>query len=380
MQVCARLDGIPLAIELAVAQLKNFLVQQIAARLDDRFTLLTSDRRAELPRHQTLRATMDWSYDLLSQAEQTLLCQLSAFAGGFTLEAVESVVYNFTPARQPLTTVDLLTLLIDKSLVVLEHKDKEIRYRLLETVRQYAREKLIDAGKAEQTQVRHRDYFRAWIERAAPHLRRADAIEWRDRIEWDYANLRAAFEHAIECDAHIALQIAWALRQFWSWRGLAPEGLAWVNRLLPISETWGPTGARARVLTLNAFLLRMQWNIPAALQFVNQALEVARIANEPRDLGFTLHEAGYLHQFPIPPNCALAVAYFDESRKIFEMLGDDARHGNCGHGRCPARYGDDASKSGTMPRGGRQTRHARCGGRTWIHHSAHRRLSERSGL
>jgi len=219
--------------------------------------------------------------------------------------------------------LDLLTSLIDKSLVVVETRGNATRYRLLETVRQYGREKLIEANEAEPTQIRHRDYFGEWIEQASPHLRRADAIEWRDRIEWDYDNLRAAMEFAIANDAHIALRIAWALKQFWSWRGLAPEGLSWLNRLLPISETWGATAARARVLTLGAFLTRLQWNIPAALQYVNQALETARITNEPRDLGFVLQEAGYIHQFPIPPNCALAVECLEESRKIFERLGDD---------------------------------------------------------
>jgi tetratricopeptide (TPR) repeat protein len=120
------------------------------------------------------------------------------------------------------------------------------------------------------------------------------------------------------------LRIAWALKQYWSWRGLVPEGLAWLNRLLPIAETWGVTGARARALTLNAFLLRMQWNIPIALPCADQAVEIARSAGELRDLGFALQEAGYLHQFPIPPHCALAVEYLEESRKSFEMLGDDS--------------------------------------------------------
>jgi len=333
-QVCLRLDGIPLAIELAAAQLKNLPIQQIAARLDDRFNLLTGGTRAELPRHQTLRATMDWSYDLLSEVERSLLRQLSVFAGSFTLDAVAAVCTEEQESRgageiSPLVPrtasllLDLLSLLIDKSLIVVETRNEATRYRLLETVRQYAREKLNASGEAEQTQIRHRNYFVTWIEQASRHLRAADAVEWRDQIGLDYDNLRAAMEFAIVHDAHSALRIAWALRQFWSWRGLAPEGLAWLNRLLPISETWGPIAARARVLTLGAFLTRLQWNIPVALHYVNQALETARIANEPRDLGFALQEAGYIHQFPIPPNCVLAVECLEESRQIFERLGDD---------------------------------------------------------
>ena len=321
-QICARLDGIPLAIELAAAQLRNFSAEHIAARLDDRFDLLANNTRAALQRHQTLRATMDWSYDLLLDVERALLCKLSVFAGSFTFEAVESITSQLNTEQGTRNTLDVLTLLADKSLVVIETHGNATRYRLLETVRQYAREKLIQAHQAEQTQVRHRDYFVEWIEQAAPHLRRADAIEWRDRIAWDHDNLRAAFEHAISSDAHIALRIAWGLRQYWSWRGLVPEGLVWVNRLLPMSETWGNTGGRARVLTLQAFLYRMQWNIPMALPIITQAVEMARAANEPRDLGFALLEAAYLHQFPIPPNCTLAIAYFDEGRKIFETLGD----------------------------------------------------------
>ena len=334
-QICARLDGIPLAIELAAAQLANSPVQQIAARLDDRFNLLAGGTRADLSRHQTLRAAMDWSYDLLSDAERSLLRRLSVFAGGFTLEAVEAVCAGEQgsagagdnsplPLCSPAPLLDLLTSLIDKSLVLVETRGNAARYRLLETIRQYAREKSNEAGEADPTRLRHRDYFCAWIEQAAPHLRRADAVEWRDRIEWDYDNLRAAWEHVTESSPHIGLRIAWALKQYWSWRGLVPEGLAWLSRLLPIAETLGVTCARARMLTLNAFLLRTQWNIPAALQSASQAIEVARRAGEPRDLGFALQEAGYLHQFPIPPNCVLAVEYLEESRKIFEMLGDDS--------------------------------------------------------
>ena len=186
VQVFARLDGIPLALELAAAQLKHFSVEQIATRLDDRFNLLANETRGAIPRHQTLRAAMDWSYDLLSDAERALLHELSVFAGGFTLEAVEAVCSQQSTvnsqqsiAHRSLFTDhcslhNLLTTLADKSLVVVETRDHATRYRLLETVRQYAREKLIAPA---QTQDRHCDYFVDWIEQAAPHLRRADALE-----------------------------------------------------------------------------------------------------------------------------------------------------------------------------------------------------------
>jgi len=328
-QVCARLDGIPLAIELAAAQLKNFSVQQIATRLDDRFNLLADNSRAAVPRHQTLRATMDWSYELLSDAERAFLQRLSVFAGGWTLQAAKAVVdepwtmsSHPTTDRYPLSTLDLLTLLIDKSLVVVEHKDAEMRYRLLETVRQYAHEKLVASGEAEQTQIRHRNYFVKWIERASPHLQRADAIEWRDRVGWDYDNLRAALEHAAESDAHIALRIAWALRQFWSWRGIIVEGREWLDRLIAKSESWGETAQHAQVYNLAAYLANLVFDIPGGIRLAQQGLTIARAAGDQAEIAYASARLGFANTFNTHGDVPLARDCFATSLDIFSNLGD----------------------------------------------------------
>ena len=323
-QICTRLDGIPLAIELAAVRLKGMTAQQIAERLKDRFELLTGGNRMTIPRHQTLRAALDWSYDLLSDAERSLLRRLSVFAGGFTLEAVQ-----FIWAGEPESgsvgkeshPLDLLTSLIDKSLVIETH-NPTTRYHLLETVRQYARGKLIEAGEAISVQARHCEHFVEWIEQASPQLWRADAIEWRDRIEWDHDNLRAALEYATDHDPRIALRIAWALRQFWSWRGYVPEGLARLNRLLPKTEAWGQSAPRARAFTLGAFLAHQEWNLTAAKRFAEQALAIARTVEEPQEIGLALQRVGYSSLFTIPPDYILAVKYLQESREIFQALGD----------------------------------------------------------
>jgi len=147
-QVCKRLDGIPLAIELAAARVKVLAVEQIATQLDDRFLLLTGGSRTLLPRQQTLRATLDWSYDLLSDQEQTMLRRLSVFATGWTLEAAEAVCAE--GGIEASEILDLLTQLVDKSLVIVEAHRAEMRYRLLETVRQYGRDRLVESGESDR--------------------------------------------------------------------------------------------------------------------------------------------------------------------------------------------------------------------------------------
>ncbi|MBI5301438.1 MAG: hypothetical protein HY868_04815 [Chloroflexi bacterium] len=346
-QVCSRLDGIPLAIEFAAARLQVLSAQEIAARLDDCFNLLTRGSRDALPRHRTLRAAMDWSYDLLSDAERVLLRRLSVFAGGFSLKAVEAVCAQKDESGTlrvkdesemnalhppflilyPSRVLDLLTSLIDKSLVVVEHKDSETRYRLLETVRQYAREKFAQAesGEAEQAQTRHRDYFVEWIEQAYPHLGRADALEWKARIEWNYADLRAAFEHALETDPRIALRIAWGLRNFFSWRGLVPEGRAWLERLLPKTEAWGQDALHAHALNLAGFLAARHFDPASAIRFCEEGLAIAQSAEDGWKSAFAFEQLGWAYGFlPMavpggrnPADCCAA------SLKIFQDLGDE---------------------------------------------------------
>jgi predicted ATPase/DNA-binding SARP family transcriptional activator len=210
VRICTRLDGIPLALELAAARLKVLSAEQIATRLDDCFKILTVGNHMALPRHRTLRATMDWSFDLLSDEERKLFRRLSVFAGGFSLEAVEAVCSEQSAVNSKQSTdycspftvhcslLNLLTSLIDKSLVGVEQKGNAMRYRLLETVRQYAREKLLEANEFEAYCARHRDWFLQLAEQAEPKLRSGEQMEWFERLELEMENLRAALAWSLE--------------------------------------------------------------------------------------------------------------------------------------------------------------------------------------
>ncbi|MBI5302795.1 MAG: tetratricopeptide repeat protein [Chloroflexi bacterium] len=271
-RVCARLDGIPLAIELAAARVKVLSVEQIAARLDDRFNLLTTGSRAALARQQTLRATIDWSYDLLSDAERIMLQRLSVFAGGWTLEAAEEVCNGQS------TTLDTLASLVDKSLVVVEQNEAEPRYHMLETVRQYAHEKFAQAesSELESVRTRHLDYFLKLAEEAEPKLQSAEQKVWLVRLENDYDNLRAAWERAIETDAEIALRLVWALFEFWGAGVHLPEARDWLASLLPRTERWGVSAKHARVLIIAGAVALYQGNSAAARELIEQGLTIAK--------------------------------------------------------------------------------------------------------
>ncbi|MBL0347258.1 adenylate/guanylate cyclase domain-containing protein [Candidatus Villigracilis affinis] len=224
-QICRRLDGIPLALELAAARVTVFSAEQIATRLDDRFKLLTGGSRTALPRQQTLRALIDWSYDMLSEDERALLRRLSVFAGGWVFEAAESICPD-------LDVLDLLTQLVNKSLVTMDDEGDEPRYRLLETVRQYARDKLMEAGEAEQMRNRHLDYFVQLTESAEQALIGYAALSWINRLEAESDNLRAAFEWGMETNVVTVLTMTHALQYFWYRRGYETEGRRWAGQAL----------------------------------------------------------------------------------------------------------------------------------------------------
>ena len=220
-QICTRLDGIPLALELAAARITVFSPEQIAYRLNDRFKLLTGGSRTALERHQTLRALIDWSYDSLSEEEQRLFRQLSVFAGGWTFEAAEAVCVG-------LDVLDLLTQLINKSLVMVDEQANETRYYLLETIRQYGHNKMLEAGESEQVRNLHLEFFLRFAEQAGSHYNSFQEREWMSRLEAYYDNLRAALDWALEQDVLIALRLATVLSPYWSRHGREAEG----NRIL----------------------------------------------------------------------------------------------------------------------------------------------------
>jgi predicted ATPase/DNA-binding CsgD family transcriptional regulator len=232
VQVCHRLDGMPLAIELAAVRVKVLAVEQIAARLDDRFRLLTGGSQETLPRHQTLRAAMDWSYALLSDKERCVLRRLSVFAGGWTLEAAEAV--SAGDDVETSEVLDVLAKLVDKSLVGAETEDGEARFRLPETVRQYALDRLFEFGEAPMVRRRHRDWYLSWAERAGLKLRGPEQVEWLDRLGREHDNLRAALEWSTrdEGGAEAGLRLAGALWWFWFLHGYWSEGQGWLEGAL----------------------------------------------------------------------------------------------------------------------------------------------------
>jgi predicted ATPase/class 3 adenylate cyclase len=206
-QLCERLDGIPLAIELAAARLRSMSTQEVLERIDRRFRLLTGGTRTALERHRTLQATVDWSYDLLSETERCVLDRLAVFSGGFTLDAAEAVVAG--GAVDALDVFDLLAQLVDKSLVVAEERHGATRYRMLETIRQYAQERLEESVDAEDARRRHAAYFVDLVEDVSPHLYGPDQLVWFDRLWEELDNLRGAMAWLLlTADADRALRLA----------------------------------------------------------------------------------------------------------------------------------------------------------------------------
>ena len=212
-RLCRKLDGIPLAIELAAARVRALTVEQISERLEDPLSLLTTGSRTAAPRHQTLRATLQWSYELLDERERALFDRLSVFAGGWDLEAAEAIGAG-GPIQAGLV-LNLLSQLVDKSLVVVEPSPVDagaLRYGMLEPVRQYALERLMESGEAEETRRRHAAFFVALAEEARPKLRAAPQVEWLERLEKENSNLRGALSWALSADdIRTAARLSWAL-------------------------------------------------------------------------------------------------------------------------------------------------------------------------
>ncbi len=248
VQICQRVDGIPLALELAAARVKSLSVDDIAARLHNQFRLLTGGSRTALPRQQTLRALIDWSYNLLTEPERVLFRRLSVFAGGWTLEAAEQVCSGKGLALDEV--VDVLDHLVSKSLVVADTQDGATRYRMLETIRPYAREKLLESGEGEQLRDRHLDFFLELAEDAEPKLRGAEQLAWFNRLETEHDNLRFALEWSLsEQRIEKGLRIGGALYPFWNVRGYWNEAYQRLSDLLKTQGADKRTLARGKALS-----------------------------------------------------------------------------------------------------------------------------------
>src|SRR5258706_278617 len=236
-QICSRLDGIPLAIELAAARMKVLSPEQIAARLDDRFRLLTGGSRTALPRQQTLRAMVNWSYSLLTEQEKTLFRRLAVFVGGWTLETAESVCADVEQdGILPHDILDLLTRLVDKSLVTTEEVMGEIRYHRLETIRQYSREKFFETNEVESMRNWHLSFFVRFAETADEHMRGRARVTWIQRLASEQDNLRSAIEWGLARNPESALRIAASLTLFWAPSGFSAEGFRWLQQALEHME------------------------------------------------------------------------------------------------------------------------------------------------
>jgi predicted ATPase/DNA-binding XRE family transcriptional regulator len=260
-KICSQVDGIPLAIELAAARISTLSTEQIAMRLQENFGLLSTGNRTALPRHQTLQAAIDWSHELLLTAEQTLFRRLSVFVNGWTLEAAQSTCSDANINSEAI--LNLLTQLIKKSLVNLQEGNGKIRYRMLEPVRQYANEKLIEAGEDEALHDRHLESYLNLAVTAEPHLIRLEQLEWLSLLDYDYENIRFALEWALrkEETTKQSLSLCSALLWFWEIRGYWLEGLNWVKRALAKSSqnvSESEKIARTRALATCAML---EWQL-----------------------------------------------------------------------------------------------------------------------
>ena len=323
-RICTRLDGLALAIELAAARLRVLSAEQIASRLDDRFELLTDGSRTALPRHQTLRATMDWSYGFLSDDERQVFQRLSVFADGWTLEAAEQVASDDRSGLRQSEVLDRLAHLVDKSLVAVEKQAGEVRYRLLETIREYARDKLIATGETEALRDRHLTYFMQYAERLEPHWHGAEQKFWLNQIEAEHDNLRAALGWAIErgrasaTQRELGLRLAVALGEFWDRRNYWKEGHDWLDRGL--NTRAGDIRLRAQADYLIGRLERLLGDTTSAKTHIEESLSLAQTAGHPPAIALALLEQASLLEYQRDFATARSIA--EESLKRFQSLGD----------------------------------------------------------
>jgi non-specific serine/threonine protein kinase len=278
-RICRDLDGLPLAIELAAARAKAMTLREIAGRLDDRFRFLVSWRRVSPARHQTLKQAIDWSFDLLSEPDQAFLARLAVFTGGITVDAAAAVCAD----GDEMAALDAVTRLVDASLVAVDADDVTSRYRMLETVRQYAETRLRDAGLLDETRDRHAAYFRDLAQRAEPELSGADQTSWFKRLDAEHANFVAALNHLASRgqDPAALLEFTVSLTRFWYVRGYLAEARQALALALEGSAS-APILLRRRGLTAAASVALLQGDYAEATRFAEASLAAARESGEDR--------------------------------------------------------------------------------------------------
>jgi predicted ATPase/serine/threonine protein kinase len=322
-RLCVRLEGIPLAIELAASRVKVLSVAQIADRLDNRFKLLTAGSRTALPRHQTLLAAIDWSYNLLTEAEKILFRRLSVFAGGWTLDAGERVCAG--NGVEESSVLELLSGLVDKSLVLTEDRDGNQRYRFMVTLLDYAHERLMETDEHEQMSSRYAAFFNEVAAEGEPNLTGADQRIWLQRLSAEFDNFRAVLSWTSTHDVNMALELAGALGRFWYIRGHLDEGRRWLTQVLAASAADSHIANRAKALNAAARLAQNQGDYTAARSMSEQALTQSRQAGDRRETAGALHQLAVLEAFN--GDFARARSLVEESLSMWRELGDKARIG-----------------------------------------------------
>ena len=330
-RLCRKLDGIPLAIEFAAARARTLTVEQIAEKLEDPLGLLTTGSRAAAPRHQTLRAAFQWSFELLDEQERELLGRLSVFAGGWDLEAAEAV-----GAGGPVGTgrvLDLLSMLVDKSLVVAEKSGEEegtfyVRYRMLEPVRQFGREKLVESLEESEVSERHAEHYLALAERAEPELLGADQAEWLGRLRIELGNLRAALSWSLgpgdgeDERAGLGLRLAAALWRFWDIQGFQ-EGKRWLRAALEKDPGEFPA-VRTQALSGLGWFLLFQRDYGPAIAALEEAVALHKELGDESGAALALAHLGF----------AVVHGDFGERVSAFVLEGEALMRGNLeGHSR-----------------------------------------------
>lgn len=320
-KLCRRLNGIPLAIELAASRMKVLAVEQILSKLDNSFNLLASSGRAVVPRHQTLGAAIDWSCELLQPDERLLWGRLSVFASGWTLPAAEAVSdSDDIPAD---AVLDLLTRLVDKSLVVVEQHGGEVRYRMLETIRQYGVEKLRRLDEEFPVSERHFNWCLQLAEKSDCEFSRTDQRHWFERLEAEHDNLRAALRWSIHeaHDADKSLRLCGALWHFWQAHGYASEGRLWFEAALALE---GPASdsIRAKAVHGASALASIQGDLERSLKFLEESLALRRKLGDKGGTAHALQRFGIMAYYV--GDYARAAALQDESLSLCLELGDES--------------------------------------------------------
>jgi non-specific serine/threonine protein kinase len=316
-RICHDLDGIPLAIELAVAKLRSLSLEQLADRLRERHTLLGNGRRGLPPRHRTLRALIDWSYELCSTAERRVWACASVFSGSFDLEAAEHVAADGELPREEV--LELVDALVDKSIFLSEEAATGIRYRMLDATREYGVEKLVAEGRHEAVRRRHREWFAHLAMRFGAEWIGPDEAAWNTRLHQDYPNLRVALDYCARADgeAGVGLRMAIRLVDYWTLRGSLTEGRMWLDRLL--TRVPGVSRERLAGLVLNAWFAIHQGDLATSRTCLAEAAELAGQVGNDEQEGYLAHVSGLAALVSADLN--QAVGLFGEACERFQRSG-----------------------------------------------------------